>query len=135
MRAVTFQAPHEVRIDDRPAPGLESRHDAVVSIEASGICGSDLHIYHGRVKMEPGFTIGHEFVGTVTEVGDEVNRVVPGDRVAIDAKENSDKKLVERHREVGIDGECESRRSYEVKHEDHGSMKPGRSPLDAGVTI
>jgi 2-desacetyl-2-hydroxyethyl bacteriochlorophyllide A dehydrogenase len=81
MRAVTFQAPHEVRVDERPEPTLESREDAIVSIEASGICGSDLHIYHGRVKMEPGFTIGHEFVGTVTEIGDDVTRVSPGDRV------------------------------------------------------
>lgn len=81
MRAVTFQAPHEVRIEDRPEPEPESRHDAVVAIEASGICGSDLHIYHGRVKMEPGFTIGHEFVGRVTAVGDDVTRVKPGDRV------------------------------------------------------
>jgi 2-desacetyl-2-hydroxyethyl bacteriochlorophyllide A dehydrogenase len=81
VRAVTFQAPHEVRLDDRPEPSLESRHDAVVAIEASGICGSDLHIYHGRVKMEPGFTIGHEFVGTVREVGEDVTEIVPGDRV------------------------------------------------------
>ena len=39
------------------------------AIEASGVCGSDLHIYHGRVKIEPGFTIGHEFVGTVVAAG------------------------------------------------------------------
>ena len=39
-------------------------------VEASGICGSDLHIYHGRVPVESGFTIGHEFVGTVTDAGD-----------------------------------------------------------------
>jgi 2-desacetyl-2-hydroxyethyl bacteriochlorophyllide A dehydrogenase len=81
MRAVTFQAPHEVRVEERPAPELQSRGDAIVSIGASGICGSDLHIYHGRVKMEPGFTIGHEFVGTVTAVGEDVTRVAPGDRV------------------------------------------------------
>ncbi len=81
MRAVTFQAPHEVRVDERPEPVLESRDDAVVSIEASGICGSDLHIYHGRVKMEPGFTIGHEFVGTVLAAGEDVTRVSAGDRV------------------------------------------------------
>jgi 2-desacetyl-2-hydroxyethyl bacteriochlorophyllide A dehydrogenase len=81
MRAVTFQAPLEVRVDERPAPELQSRDDAVVSIAASGICGSDLHIYHGRVKMEPGFTIGHEFVGTVTAAGDAVTRVGVGDRV------------------------------------------------------
>jgi 2-desacetyl-2-hydroxyethyl bacteriochlorophyllide A dehydrogenase len=81
MRAVTFQAPGEVKVEDRPEPSLESPQDAVVKIDASGICGSDLHIYHGRVKIEPGFTIGHEFVGTVVESGDQVTRVEPGDRV------------------------------------------------------
>jgi 2-desacetyl-2-hydroxyethyl bacteriochlorophyllide A dehydrogenase len=81
MRAVTFQAPQEVRVDERPEPELEGRDDAIVSIQASGICGSDLHIYHGRVKMEPGFTIGHEFVGTVLATGEDVTRVAAGDRV------------------------------------------------------
>jgi 2-desacetyl-2-hydroxyethyl bacteriochlorophyllide A dehydrogenase len=81
MRAVTFQAPHEVRVDERPLPELESRDDAIVAVEASGICGSDLHIYHGRVKIPPGFTIGHEFVGTVLAAGDDVTRVKAGDRV------------------------------------------------------
>ena len=81
MRAVTFQAPHEVRIDERPEPELAARDDAIVAIEASGVCGSDLHIYHGRVKIEPGFTIGHEFVGTVLAAGDDVTRVRTGDRV------------------------------------------------------
>jgi 2-desacetyl-2-hydroxyethyl bacteriochlorophyllide A dehydrogenase len=81
MRAVTFQAPGEVRVEERPEPELEQTGDAVVRIDASGICGSDLHIYHGRVKIEPGFTIGHEFVGTVLATGDAVSRVAPGDRV------------------------------------------------------
>jgi 2-desacetyl-2-hydroxyethyl bacteriochlorophyllide A dehydrogenase len=81
MRAVTFQAPGEVQVQDRPAPSLEARDDAIVAIEASGICGSDLHIYHGRVKIEPGFTIGHEFVGTMVAAGDDVTRVAVGDRV------------------------------------------------------
>jgi 2-desacetyl-2-hydroxyethyl bacteriochlorophyllide A dehydrogenase len=81
MRAVTYQAPREVRVDERPEPALADRGDAIVEIEASGICGSDLHIYHGRVKIEPGFTIGHEFVGTVVAAGDDVSRVGPGDRV------------------------------------------------------
>ena len=84
MRAVTFQAPGEVRVDERPDPELTSRDDAIVRIEASGICGSDLHIYHGRVKIEPGFTIGHEFVGTVLAAGDDVTRVTvrrPGARL------------------------------------------------------
>ncbi len=81
MKAVTFQAPGEVRVEERADPELESGDGAVVRIEASGVCGSDLHIYHGRVKIEPGFTLGHEFVGTVTAAGDEVTRVKPGDRV------------------------------------------------------
>ncbi len=81
MRAVTFQAPGQVRIDERPEPALESPADAIVSIQATGICGSDLHIYHGRVKIEPGFTIGHELVGTVKAIGNEVTRVSVGDRV------------------------------------------------------
>ncbi|MGI8864510.1 MAG: alcohol dehydrogenase catalytic domain-containing protein [Solirubrobacteraceae bacterium] len=81
MRAVTYQSPREVRVDERPEPVLIDRDDAIVSIEASGICGSDLHIYHGRVKIEPGFTIGHEFVGTVIATGEDVTRVAPGDRV------------------------------------------------------
>jgi 2-desacetyl-2-hydroxyethyl bacteriochlorophyllide A dehydrogenase len=81
MRAVTFQAPREVRVDERPEPELQSPDEAIVAIEASGICGSDLHIYHGRVKIAPGFTIGHEFVGTVVAAGDDVTRVKTGDRV------------------------------------------------------
>jgi 2-desacetyl-2-hydroxyethyl bacteriochlorophyllide A dehydrogenase len=81
MRAVTFQGPMEVRVEEKPEPELLARDDAIVRIEASGICGSDLHIYHGRVKIDPGFTIGHEFVGTVVAAGDGVERVAVGDRV------------------------------------------------------
>jgi 2-desacetyl-2-hydroxyethyl bacteriochlorophyllide A dehydrogenase len=81
LRAVTFQAPGEVAIEERPPPELATADDAIVEIAATGICGSDLHIYHGRVKIEPGFTIGHEFVGTVLAAGDAVTRVAPGDRV------------------------------------------------------
>jgi 2-desacetyl-2-hydroxyethyl bacteriochlorophyllide A dehydrogenase len=81
VRAVTFQAPGEVRVDEKPDPALGAPDDALVRVEASGICGSDLHIFHGRVPVEPGFTIGHEFVGTVLAVGDGVERVAAGDRV------------------------------------------------------
>jgi len=81
MRAVTFQAPGEVRIDEKPDPELEGAGDAIVRVESSGVCGSDLHIYHGRVAIEPGFTIGHEYVGEVVAVGDDVTRVSVGDRV------------------------------------------------------
>jgi alcohol dehydrogenase len=81
MQAVTFQAPGEVRVEERPEPELLARDDAVVRVEATGVCGSDLHIYHGRVVIEPGFTLGHEFVGTVVAAGDGVSQVAEGDRV------------------------------------------------------
>jgi 2-desacetyl-2-hydroxyethyl bacteriochlorophyllide A dehydrogenase len=81
MRAVTYQAPGEVRLEERPEPEIGSPDEAVVRVEASGICGSDLHIYHGRVQIEPGFVIGHEYVGTVLAVGDAVSGVAVGDRV------------------------------------------------------
>lgn len=81
MRAVTFQAPGEVRVEEKAGPEIGAGDDALVAVEASGICGSDLHIFHGRVPVERGFTIGHEFVGTVLEVGDDVERVAAGDRV------------------------------------------------------
>jgi 2-desacetyl-2-hydroxyethyl bacteriochlorophyllide A dehydrogenase len=81
MRAVTFQAPGEVRVEEVAEPELLAPDDAIVRVEASGICGSDLHIYHGRVQIEPGFVIGHEFVGEVIAAGDEVTRVGVGDRV------------------------------------------------------
>jgi len=81
MQAVTFQAPGEVRVDDCPEPELIERDDAIVRVEATGVCGSDLHIYHGRVAMEQGFILGHEFVGTVVAAGDAVTQVGEGDRV------------------------------------------------------
>jgi 2-desacetyl-2-hydroxyethyl bacteriochlorophyllide A dehydrogenase len=81
MRAVTFQAPGEVLVQEVPEPEILHPGDAIVKIEASGVCGSDLHIYHGRVQIEPGFTIGHEYVGTVVAVGEDVRALSVGDRV------------------------------------------------------
>src|ERR1043166_6725446 len=81
MRTVTFQVPGEVRVEEKPDPEVSAAGEALVRVEASGICGSDLHIFHGRVPVEQGFTIGHEFVGTVLAAGPDVERVAVGDRV------------------------------------------------------
>jgi len=81
MRVVTFQAPQEVRVEEKPEPELSASDDVLVRVDACGICGSDLHIYHGRVPVERGFTIGHEFVGVVEAAGSGVDRVTVGDRV------------------------------------------------------
>jgi 2-desacetyl-2-hydroxyethyl bacteriochlorophyllide A dehydrogenase len=81
VRAVTFQAPGEVRVEEKPDPEPSAPDEALVRIEASGVCGSDLHIYHGRVQIEPGFTLGHEYVGTVVAAGAGVGGLREGDRV------------------------------------------------------
>jgi 2-desacetyl-2-hydroxyethyl bacteriochlorophyllide A dehydrogenase len=81
MRAVAFQAPNEVAVIDKPEPRLQDPGDAIVRVRATGVCGSDLHIFRGRIRIEPGFTIGHEYVGEVVDVGDAVSGVAVGDRV------------------------------------------------------
>src|SRR5437588_7415021 len=81
MRAVTFQEPGRVEVEERPDPEPLAADDAVVRVDASGICGSDLHLYHGRIQIEPGFTLGHEYVGRVVAAGDAVTGVSEGDRV------------------------------------------------------
>lgn len=81
MRAVAFQAPRSVQVVEQSPPEVTHSDEALISVQCTGICGSDLHIYHGRVKIEPGFVIGHEFVGTVLQTGDAVLGVEPGDRV------------------------------------------------------
>jgi 2-desacetyl-2-hydroxyethyl bacteriochlorophyllide A dehydrogenase len=81
MQAVAFQAPYEVALVDKPEPELQAPDDAIVRVTATGVCGSDLHIFHGRVQIEPGFTIGHEYVGEVVAAGDGVTSVAVGDRV------------------------------------------------------
>lgn len=65
-----------------PEPRLESPRDAIVRVEVAGLCGSDLHVYRGRERgLDPGTVMGHEFAGTVLEVGDGVRGFRPGDRV------------------------------------------------------
>ena len=81
MKAITFQGPEQVRVDDVPKPSLARSDDALVRITATAICGSDLHLYHQRIPIQPGAILGHEFAGVVEEVGPEVRRVKPGDRV------------------------------------------------------
>jgi S-(hydroxymethyl)glutathione dehydrogenase/alcohol dehydrogenase len=84
MRALVYRGPRDVRLEEKPRPKLEAPEDAIVRVTATAICGSDLHLYHGTVPgMEPGQTLGHEFVGVVDEVGPEVHEVKVGDRVAI----------------------------------------------------
>lgn len=84
MRALTYHGPNDVRVDNVPEPKLEAKDDVILKVTATAICGSDLHLYRGKVpQTEPGDIFGHEFMGVVEEVGPEVTAVKKGDRVVI----------------------------------------------------
>ena len=83
MRAVAFEGIGRVAVREVADPRLEEPSDALVRVTASAICGSDLHFLSGKAPIEPGETLGHEAVGVVEAVGDEVVRFSPGDRVVV----------------------------------------------------
>ncbi|HEY3276195.1 MAG TPA: zinc-dependent alcohol dehydrogenase [Syntrophorhabdaceae bacterium] len=84
MKALVYRGAYDVRIEDKPDPKIEHPEDAILKVTTTAICGSDLHLYHGSVEgMEPGQTLGHEFMGIIQEVGPEVHEVKGGDRVVI----------------------------------------------------
>jgi threonine dehydrogenase-like Zn-dependent dehydrogenase len=84
MRAVTWQGKADVQVTDVPDPRIEQPTDIVVKVTSTAICGSDLHLYGPLTPfMTPGDVLGHEFMGTVEEVGTEVGRLRPGDRVVV----------------------------------------------------
>jgi glutathione-independent formaldehyde dehydrogenase len=69
MKAVVYQGPFKVAVEDVDDPRIEHPNDVVVRITSSAICGSDLHMYEGRTAAEPGIVFGHENLGIVEEVG------------------------------------------------------------------
>lgn len=85
MKAAVIEKPGEISVRDVPAPRPDPGH-VVIQVGACGICGTDLHIAAGEFPPSPYPLIpGHEFAGTVTEVGDDVHTgIAPGDRVAVD---------------------------------------------------
>lgn len=84
MLAMNYRGPYRVRVSEVPDPAIEHPGDAIVQVTRACICGSDLHLYHGLVPdTRVGTTFGHEFVGTVVEVGPEVRNLKTGDRVLV----------------------------------------------------
>ena len=82
MRAVVLEGVKQVSVCDVPDPVLPGPDGAIVKVERTAICGSDLHLYHGALG-EPGVRLGHEFVGTIVEAGAEVLRLRTGDKVLV----------------------------------------------------
>jgi len=84
MKALTYQGPNDVRVETVPDPVLVEPDDIVLRVTATAICGSDLHLFRGKVPgMKPGDIMGHEFMGIVEETGSKVTRLARGDRVVV----------------------------------------------------
>jgi len=82
MQALTFGGIEDIIYQSVPEPQILEPTDAIVQITLSGICGSDLHVYHGReTGIDEGTVMGHEFVGTVMETGNAVKKFYKGSRV------------------------------------------------------
>src|SRR5438876_456480 len=81
MKAAIFQGPRKIEVGERPDPTIKEPTDAVVRVVLACVCGSDLWYYRGESDYAVGSPIGHEFIGVVEHVGDEVRHVAKGDFV------------------------------------------------------
>ncbi len=84
MHALTYHGSYDVRVDTVPDPILQEPDDVVLKITATAICGSDLHLYRGKIpELKDGDILGHEFMGVVVDAGSEVTALQKGDRVVV----------------------------------------------------
>lgn len=83
MRALIYNGPRDVRVENVPDAKIEKPTDVLVRITTTNICGSDLHMYEGRTDVEKGKVLGHENLGEVIEVGHAIERIKVGDRVVL----------------------------------------------------
>lgn len=84
MKAVVFHAIGDIRVDDVPEPQLQEPTDAIIRLTTSALCGTDLHFVRGSfTPMQAGTILGHEGVGIVEQLGDDVRNLAIGDRVVV----------------------------------------------------
>jgi alcohol dehydrogenase len=84
MRATVYHGVGRKSVEEVPDPEITDESDAIVRIDATTICGTDLHILAGDVpSVHSGRVLGHEAVGTIEEVGSSVHTIGPGDRVLV----------------------------------------------------
>lgn len=87
MQTYTYISPGKFGFVEKPKPVILHQTDAIVKVTLASMCSSDLHIKHGSVpRAVPGITVGHEMVGVVESVGEDVTYVKPGDRVTVNVE-------------------------------------------------
>ncbi|MGD6846437.1 zinc-binding alcohol dehydrogenase family protein [Rossellomorea aquimaris] len=89
MKAVQVTGPHQLSIVEREKPVITHKQDVLIKVKMVGICGSDIHIYHGTNPLATlPRVIGHEVTGVVEAVGDEVDTLSVGDMVVLEPIES-----------------------------------------------
>ena len=83
MKAAVIHGPKKVTCDNIDDPIIKDSRDIILKVTATAICGSDLHIYSGGIPQPRPMVLGHEFMGTVEEVGSEIKNLKYGDRVVV----------------------------------------------------
>ncbi|WP_294001482.1 zinc-binding alcohol dehydrogenase family protein [uncultured Megasphaera sp.] len=84
MKAVVVEKPGSIAVVERDIPEI-TENQVLVKVKAAGICGSDVHIFHGKNAFATyPRVVGHEFVGEVVKVGSQTENIAVGDRVAVD---------------------------------------------------
>ncbi|KAI2717800.1 hypothetical protein DTO013E5_7393 [Penicillium roqueforti] len=81
MQAVVFHGPYKVAVEQRPIPKVQDPEDVIVKVGYTALCGSELHMFRGVEPAGKDFIMGHEFVGTIVEMGSAVKTLQKGDRV------------------------------------------------------
>jgi D-arabinose 1-dehydrogenase-like Zn-dependent alcohol dehydrogenase len=75
MKAVSYETKHRVAVSTHPKPRLQAATDALLRVTTSGICGNDLHMYHGRPPLKKGTVVGQEIMGVIEEPGEVVTGI------------------------------------------------------------
>lgn len=83
MKAVVFHRPKKITVDNVPDPKIEDDNDIILKVTSTAICGSDLHLYNGLIPQVRPMVLGHEFMGTVEEIGPNIKHLRIGDRVVV----------------------------------------------------
>lgn len=87
MKALTYIEHGKFKLIEKPMPKIINPRDAIVRVTLGSICSSDLHIKHGSVpRAVQGITVGHEMVGVVEEIGENITNVKVGDRVTVNVE-------------------------------------------------
>ncbi|MDB5182163.1 MAG: glutathione-dependent formaldehyde dehydrogenase, partial [Candidatus Saccharibacteria bacterium] len=84
MKAICWTGVNQLNTREVPDPVIQNSQDMIIRVRYSSVCGSDLHQLSGYIPtMQKGDVIGHEFMGEVVEVGPNVTKHTPGDRVVV----------------------------------------------------